>query len=64
MFDEVESELAQAQRNVDQGELGRELGLTKMVSLKMHYKDLGENIKKEILKVPSQKGTEDSKNNK
>ena len=35
-----------------------------MVSLKMHYKDLGENIKKEIQQVPNVKGVEDAKNNK
>ena len=48
LFEEVNNELAQAERNVAQGEIGRELGLTKMVSLKMLYKDLGDNIKKEI----------------
>ena len=30
----------------------------------MHYKDLGENIKKEIQQVPNVKGVEDAKNNK
>ena len=64
MFEEVDNELAQAERNVAQGEIGRELGLTKMVSLKMHYKDLGENLKKEIQNVPNVKGVEDTKNNK
>ena len=64
MFEEVDNELAQAQRNVAQGEIGRELGLTKMVSLKMHYKDLGDNIKKEIQAIPNTKGVEDAKNSK
>ena len=51
MFAEIDEELDQAARNVDQGEIGRQLGLTKMVALKMHYKDLGDNINKEIMGI-------------
>jgi len=39
-FGKVQTEMDQALRNIDQGILGQQLGLTKIVSLKMHFKDL------------------------
>tara|TARA_B110001450_G_C17492400_1_gene428890 strand:+ start:75 stop:608 length:534 start_codon:yes stop_codon:yes gene_type:complete len=63
-FAEIDTELDQAKRNVDQGEIGRQLGLTKMVGLKMNFKNLGENIKKEIMGISNLPGSNDDANKK
>ena len=64
MFSQIDTELDQAARNVAQGEIGRQLGLTKMVGLKMHYKDLGDNINKEIMGIAKLPGADDAANDK
>ena len=63
-FAEIDNELEQAKRNVDQGEIGRQLGLTKMVGLKMNFKNLGDNIKKEIMGISNLPGANDEANKK
>jgi len=40
MFKTIDSEMQQAERNIAQGTIGHQLGLTKMVSLKMHLNQL------------------------
>jgi len=44
MFSQIDTEIEQVQRNKDQGVIGRQLGLTKVVSMKMHVKDLYKDI--------------------
>jgi len=44
MFTQIDTEIEQVQRNKDQGVIGRQLGLTKVVSMKMHVKDLYKDI--------------------
>ena len=36
MLSQIESEILQAGKNIDQGTIGHQLGLTKIVSLKIH----------------------------
>ena len=49
MFAQIDTEIEQVERNKDQGVLGRQLGLTKVVNMKMHvkglYKDIMDKIK-------------------
>ena len=37
---EISQQMDQAQRNLEQGSMGQQLGLTKMVSVKMNFKDM------------------------
>lgn len=48
MFAQIDTEIEQVQRNKDQGVIGRQLGLTKVVSMKMHVKDLYKDILNKI----------------
>jgi len=48
MFAQIDTEIEQVQRNKDQGVIGRQLGLTKVVSMKMHVKDLYKDILSKI----------------
>ena len=61
-FVRIDSELLQAERNIEQGVLGRQLGLTKMVGLKMHFKELEKNLKQEIVQINNQDGSSELKN--
>ena len=48
MFSQIDTEIEQVERNKDQGVLGRQLGLTKVVSMKMHVKDLYKDIMNKV----------------
>ena len=48
MFAQIDTEIDQVNRNKDQGVIGRQLGLTKVVSMKMHVKDLHKDILSKI----------------
>lgn len=45
-FTELETGIAQGQRNVSQGAIGRQLGLTKVVKMKMTMKNLRADMEK------------------
>ena len=48
MFKEIDNMIEQGQRNAAQGVLGRQLGLTKVVNMKLKLTELKKNIEKEI----------------
>ena len=54
-FASVKTEIEQGQRNAAQGVLGRQLGLTKVVNIKMHLHDLKKKITSDINQVPKLK---------
>ena len=58
MFAQIDTEIEQVKRNKDQGVLGRQLGVTKVVSMKMHVKDLYKDIVSKIKLV--QEGSNDT----
>ena len=60
MFAQIDEELAQGEKNIDQGVMGRQLGVTKAVSMKLHMNELEKSIKSEIGQV--EKLTDDQKN--
>ena len=60
LFAQIDEELLQGQKNIDQGVMGRQLGVTKAVSMKLHLNEVEKNIKSEIGQV--EKLTDDPKN--
>ena len=51
MFAQIDTEIEQVERNKNQGVLGRQLGLTKVVNMKMHVKDLYKDIMNKVALV-------------
>ena len=54
MFAQLDTEIEQTQKNTGQGVLGRQLGLTKVVSMKLHMHELEKNLKSQISNVENE----------
>ena len=54
MFAQLETEIEQTEKNTGQGVLGRQLGLTKVVSMKLHMHELEKNLKSQINSVATE----------
>ena len=61
---EISEKMDQAQRNLEQGSMGQQLGLTKMVSVKMNFKEMQKQLENEINNIPKEDGVADEKNQK
>ena len=61
---EISQQMDQAQRNLEQGSMGQQLGLTKMVSVKMNFKDMQKNLETEINNISKEDGVAEESNQK
>ena len=61
---EISQQMDQAQRNLEQGSMGQQLGLTKMVSVKMNFKDMQKNLETEINNISKEDGVAEETNQK